>query len=139
MDGGEMLDRFLPQASELQKKHLLKQQGERYRRAELHRVRAFAGVRDLFARLKQEGCAVGIATTCKQDELAAYDQSVQALDLADAIACGDDTRHGKPDPALYRLALAKLGLAETCRAMAVAIVPTMPSQLKRSVCRQPGC
>jgi hypothetical protein len=55
MDGGEMLDRFLPQASELQKKHLLKQQGERYRRAELHRVRAFAGVRDLFARLKQEG------------------------------------------------------------------------------------
>jgi phosphoglycolate phosphatase-like HAD superfamily hydrolase len=55
-------------------------------------------MRDPFARLKQEGCAVGIVTTCKQDELAAYDRSMQALDLADAIACGDDARHGKPDP-----------------------------------------
>jgi phosphoglycolate phosphatase-like HAD superfamily hydrolase len=119
MGGGEMLDRLLPRASERQKKYLLNQQGERYRRDELHRVRAFAGVRDLFAHLKQEGCAVRIATTCKQDELVAYDRSIQALDLADAIACGDDARHGKPDPALYRLALAKLGFGETCRAMAV--------------------
>jgi len=59
MDAGEMLDRLLPRASKLQRKLLLKQQGERDRRDELHRVRAFAGVRDLFARLKQEGATIG--------------------------------------------------------------------------------
>jgi phosphoglycolate phosphatase-like HAD superfamily hydrolase len=40
-----------------------------------------------------------------------------------AIACGDDARHGKPDPALYHLALAKLGFAETCRAIAIGDSP----------------
>ena len=37
----------------------------------------------------------------------------------DAVACGDDAKHGKPHPDLYQVALEKLGLAEPARAMAV--------------------
>jgi phosphoglycolate phosphatase-like HAD superfamily hydrolase len=32
-------------------------------------------------------------------------------DLIDAMACGDDVEHGKPDPRLIGLALGKLGIS----------------------------
>jgi HAD superfamily hydrolase (TIGR01549 family) len=123
MDGSEMLDLLLPEVPKQIKKRLLKMEGETYRRDYLAKGRAFEGVRDLFQALKERGYALGIATTCKQDELSAYDREMQVLKLTDAVACGDDAKHGKPHPDLHRIALEKLGLSEPSRAVAVGDTP----------------
>ena len=34
---------------------------------------------------------------------------MDVADLVDAVACGEDVKHDKPDPALLQLALARLG------------------------------
>jgi len=40
---------------------------------------------------------LGIATTCKRDELACYDEKMAGvLARADAVASGDDVEKGKP-------------------------------------------
>lgn len=123
MDGGDMLDRLLPEASKKEKQRLLKVQGETYRKDYLHLGRPFFGVRDLLVALKRRGVALGIATTCKGDELREYDKHMQVLDLVDAIACGDDPSKGKPHPDLYHAALGKLGLNEPGSAIAVGDSP----------------
>jgi phosphoglycolate phosphatase-like HAD superfamily hydrolase len=40
-----------------------------------------------------------------------YLSLLNVSDLIDAMACGDDVEHGKPDPRLVGLALRKLGVA----------------------------
>src|SRR5436190_670944 len=62
MDGSDMLDRLLPEAGKSEKDHLLNAQ-----------TRAFPGVLDLIQRLKERRCLLAIATSCKGDELKAYD------------------------------------------------------------------
>jgi phosphoglycolate phosphatase-like HAD superfamily hydrolase len=123
MDGSEMLDILLPGAREQVKEHLLKTQGETYRRDYLGRGRAFEGVHGLFQALRETGYGLGIATTCNQDELSAYDRKMQVLRLTDAVACGDDAQHGKPHPDLYRIALQKLRVRVPSSAMAVGDTP----------------
>src|SRR5436190_9939751 len=123
MDGADMLERLLPDQSTGHRQDLLKAQGERYRRDYLALARPFDGVRELFTTLKQTGFPIGIATTCKKDELSSYDRSMRVLELTDAIACGDDAEKGKPHPDLYHVALRKLGVREPSFAMGVGDTP----------------
>jgi phosphoglycolate phosphatase-like HAD superfamily hydrolase len=123
MDGHDMLDRLLPGVPTTEKEVLLKAQGERYRRSYLHLGRPFAGVRDLITGLKKDGYRLAIATTCKADELKAYDAHMGILDSIDAVACGSDASHGKPHSDLFRLALRKLPGLEPRKAMAVGDTP----------------
>ena len=123
MDGADMLERLLPDQSKKHKKGLLKAQGDRYRRDYLALARPFYGVRELFKTLKQRGFALGIATTCKKDELRSYDHSMRVLELTDAVACGNDVEKGKPHPDLYHAALQKLGVMEPGTATAVGDTP----------------
>jgi phosphoglycolate phosphatase-like HAD superfamily hydrolase len=69
MDGADMLDRLLPSAPDFEKKRLLEVQGTHYRRIYPAQTTAFPGVRDLFITLKRCSFALGIATSCKKDEL----------------------------------------------------------------------
>jgi phosphoglycolate phosphatase-like HAD superfamily hydrolase len=110
MDGSWMLERLLPKESEDVRQQLLEKQGERYRTAFLPLARPFTGVHELIEELKGRGVAVGLATTCKTDELVAYDEHVQIRQLVDAIVCGESVQHGKPDPALLRDCLSMLGI-----------------------------
>jgi HAD superfamily hydrolase (TIGR01509 family) len=123
MDGSDMLDLVLPGAPKELKKRLLKTQGETYRRDYLGKGQAFEGVRDLFQALRERSFAIGIATTCKQDELSAYDRQMKVLKFTDAVACGDDALHGKPHPDLYRIALEKLRVRVPSSAMAIGDTP----------------
>jgi HAD superfamily hydrolase (TIGR01509 family) len=123
MDGAWMLDQLLPRESQDTRHRLLKAQGDSYRTEFLLRARPFPGVRRLFERLKQRDVSIGIATTCHEDELAAYDKQLGVLEIADALVCGDMVKHGKPDPSLFRTCLAKLQVADPARAVAIGDTP----------------
>jgi phosphoglycolate phosphatase-like HAD superfamily hydrolase len=142
MDGAEMLGCLLPDVPEREGKAVLAEQGKRYRRDFIRLGRPFPFVRDLFALLKERRDSLGIATTCKRDELLICDRHMDVLALADAVASGDEATRGKPDPALYRLAIEKLGIAIPQTAMAVGDSPydaihTMRSPQPRLVFRAP--
>jgi HAD superfamily hydrolase (TIGR01549 family) len=123
MDGSWMLDRLLPEHSADTRQQLVKGQGERYQAEYLERVQAFPAVRDLFVTLKQQGVALGIATSCQRDELQAYDRLIHVLDLVDAVACGGMVTHGKPDPALFTTCVRELAGAQPGRAIAIGDTP----------------
>jgi HAD superfamily hydrolase (TIGR01509 family) len=123
MDGTWMLEQLLPRESQDIKHRLLEAQGDCYRTQFLLRARPFPGVRELFERLKQRDVLIGIATTCQEDELAAYDKQLGVLEITDAVACGEMAKHGKPDPSLLRKCLAKLQVADPSSAVAVGDTP----------------
>jgi len=123
MDGAWMLERLLPTEPDEVRQQLLKDQGERYRTAFLRLARPFTGVRELIEDLKGRGMAVGLATTCKSDELTAYDEHLQIRPVADAIVCGEAVKHGKPDPALLSGCLRTLGIDDPLTAVAIGDTP----------------
>jgi HAD superfamily hydrolase (TIGR01549 family) len=53
---------------------------------------------------------IALATDCKGPELKHYLSLLNINEFIEAMACGDDVEHGKPDPRLVGLALRKLGL-----------------------------
>ena len=123
MDGSDMLDRLLPQAGHSEKTHLLKSQGELYRRAYMPLAKPFPGATDTVRWLKARHHVLGIATTCKDDELQAYDDRMDVLGLMDAVACGGDASSGKPHPDLFYLVMKKLNVTEPKCALAVGDTP----------------
>jgi phosphoglycolate phosphatase-like HAD superfamily hydrolase len=84
---------------------VLEAQGEMYEAKYLGSVKAFTGVRDVFEALREGGGRIAVATDCKGPELSHYRSLLNVDDLIDAMACGDDVEHGKPDPRLVGLAL----------------------------------
>ena len=124
MDGREMLDHLLPQASPRQKRHLLDAQGERYRRAYLGLAQPFERVESLFIALRRRRLLLGIATTCKRDELDGYAEKMAGvLAQVDAVASGDDVNRGKPHPDLYEVVLRRMGLAYGASGIAIGDTP----------------
>jgi HAD superfamily hydrolase (TIGR01509 family) len=123
MDGSDMLGRLLPRAEHSEKERLLKSQGKVYRRDYLSLARPLPGVADLVRRLKEQHYILGIATTCKEDELKAYDAKMGVLEFLDAVACGDDASRGKPHPDLFYQALKKLNITDSRRVLAVGDTP----------------
>jgi phosphoglycolate phosphatase-like HAD superfamily hydrolase len=109
MDGDEMLSLLVPGLDEQARKKILTAEGERYRAVFLPRVRAFPGVRAVFAAIRSRGGRIALATDCQSDELKRYRDLMNVDDLIDAIACGDEVSRGKPDPGLVELALDHLG------------------------------
>jgi phosphoglycolate phosphatase-like HAD superfamily hydrolase len=123
MDGQWMLDHLLPEEPPDYKQRLLKAQGESYRRDFLCRAQPFPAVRQLFETLKRDRVLIGIATTCQKDELAAYNERLNILDLTDSVACGEMVKHGKPDPGLFQACLSGLQITDPSRAVAIGDTP----------------
>jgi phosphoglycolate phosphatase-like HAD superfamily hydrolase len=123
MDGGDMLERLLPDLGRAEKKRLLEAHGKLYCGDYLPLTRPFAGVRPLFVALKQQKYTLAIATSCTGDELKSYDETMQVLELVDAVACGDDIPTGKPHPDLFCDVLRQLQVGEAQHVMAVGDTP----------------
>jgi HAD superfamily hydrolase (TIGR01509 family) len=123
IDGNDMLDRLLPHVEKSDKKRLLKAHGERYRRAHMPLAKPFPHVPHLLRRLKEQQRVLGVATTCNDDELKAYDNRMNVLEFVDAVACGDDASKGKPHPDLFYQVLKKLGVTEPDCVLAVGDTP----------------
>jgi len=110
LDGDQTLQLIAPDLSELDRKKVLEAQGKVYEGKYLRSVTAFMGVREAFEALTRGDGRIALATDCKGPALKHYLSLLQVDDLIDAMACGDDVEHGKPDPRLVGLALRKLGL-----------------------------
>jgi len=88
---------------------IIEMHGKRYREKYLPRVTAFPDVRTLFERVKRARRRIALATSASADELDHYLSLLNVGDLVDAVACGDDVQHDKPDSALIEVALLRAG------------------------------
>jgi phosphoglycolate phosphatase-like HAD superfamily hydrolase len=111
LDGDQTLQLVAPDLNAPERQVVLEAQGRMYEAKYLGSVKAFAGVRDVFGALREGGGRIALATDCKGPELSHYRSLLNVDDLIDAMACGDDVEHGKPDPRLIGLALGKLGIS----------------------------
>jgi phosphoglycolate phosphatase-like HAD superfamily hydrolase len=109
-DGHDMLHALLPG------RHvgrvvprILEARWHRYRDAYLPRVAAFPKVRALFERVKRAGQLIALATSSSADELDHYLVLTNTGDLVDAVACGEDVQHDKPNSALIEVVLLRAG------------------------------
>jgi phosphoglycolate phosphatase-like HAD superfamily hydrolase len=123
MDGDWMLEQLLPTVDADVRQKLLKVHGDEYRAGFIHQAQPFGGLRDLFEQLKGREIAIGIATTCKKDELTIYDERMKVVELADAVVCGETVKHGKPDSALLEECLRSLKVASPGAALGVGDTP----------------
>lgn len=122
LDTDDMLARLVPDIDAGDKRAITQSQGRRYRESYLPTVGAFAGTHLVLERLRRDGHAIGLATSCQRDELAVYVKLAGIAGLFDAVACGDDKgMRGKPHPHLLNLVLRRLGRAE--RAIDVGDTP----------------
>ena len=98
-------------------------------------VEPLPGARDLIVRLKEEGHAVVLASSAKEDEVDHYLDLLDARGLADAWTMSDDVEVTKPAPDLVKAALDKVSgssgavmLGDStfdCEAAAKTDVPTV--------------
>lgn len=123
MDGDEMLTILAPALDENARKDILKAQGERYRAVYLTRVQAFPGMREVFSEIKSQGARIALATDCQPDELKRYRGLINADDLIDAVACGDEVSKGKPAPEVVEIALHRLGRTPAALATMIGDTP----------------
>jgi HAD superfamily hydrolase (TIGR01509 family) len=108
LDGDQTLQLVAPDLPAEERKKVLEVRGMIYEEKYLKSVKPFIGVRDIFKELTARGGRIALATDCKGPELKHYRSLLNVDDLIDAMACGDDVDHGKPDPRLVGLALRKL-------------------------------
>ena len=80
-------------------------------REELHRTLDLApGIREWFARAAERGLRLAVASSSVREWVCGNLDRAGALDRIDVLACGDEVDAHKPDPAVYLLALRRLGL-----------------------------
>ena len=101
----------------------------------IEEVEPLPGARDLIQRLKDDGHAVVLASSAKQDEVDHYLDLLDARELADAWTMSDDVEVTKPAPDLVKAALDKVDGSEgavmlgdstfDCEAAARADMPTI--------------
>jgi HAD superfamily hydrolase (TIGR01509 family) len=70
-----------------------------------------AGVKDLLLEAKAAGLKLAIASSSDHDWVSGWTQKHGILEFFDALATRYEVEHVKPDPALFLLALHKLGVA----------------------------
>ena len=100
----------IPEASDDERRAILREHSTIYERDYLPSVKAFDGVRDVFKVLSGQGGRVALATDCKGLAFKRYMSLLDADEFIAATACGDDVEHGKPDPRLVGMALHKLAI-----------------------------
>jgi phosphoglycolate phosphatase-like HAD superfamily hydrolase len=102
---------------------IIEMQGQRYREKYLPQVTAFTDVRPLFERVKGARGRIALATSASADELDHYLALLGVGDLVDAVACGDDVQHDKPDSALIEVALLRAGKVTPAEAVMIGDSP----------------
>lgn len=73
-------------------------------------VRILPGARELLLALKEEGIPRSVASSTPKENLNALFAATGLGALFDAVVCGDDVSHGKPDPEVFLKAASLLGL-----------------------------
>ena len=96
-------------------------------------VEAKAGAQQLMSYLKEKGIKAAIATSSPLDRTKMYLASVGLKDAFDKLISGYMVKKGKPEPDIYLLAAAELGL-EPCECLALEDSPTGILSASRAGC-----
>ena len=75
----------------------------------LPRVRPFPKVRELFERVKEDGMAIALASSAREEELERHKKSLRIEDLLETSTSADDAERSKPHPDIFQAALDRLG------------------------------
>lgn len=122
--GDQLLPVFFSQA-ELEEfgEEMEEYRGEIYKRDYLPRVRSFPEVRELFARIRQDGKRIALASSAKKEELAEYKKIARIEDLVEEQASADDAEKSKPHPDIFEAALGQLGDIRAAEALVIGDTP----------------
>jgi HAD superfamily hydrolase (TIGR01549 family) len=85
------------------------ERGKIFKRNFLKKIKPFAGVRELFEKLKADGKRIALASSAPQDELAVYKKIADIEDLVEEETSADDAEKSKPEPDIFLAALNRLG------------------------------
>jgi HAD superfamily hydrolase (TIGR01509 family) len=88
------------------------------------------GARELLRRLEDREISLGLATSSPRQEVGRYLRDMR-LECFQVVVCGDDVERSKPDPALYELAVGRMG-EEAARCAAVEDAPNGVIAAKRA-------
>jgi HAD superfamily hydrolase (TIGR01509 family) len=94
-----------------------------FAREYMGRIEPFPEVRALFERVRDAGFAIVLASSGKQEEVAHHLKLIGAEDLVVSTTSADDAEHSKPDPDIFRSALAKLDGVAAADAVVVGDSP----------------
>ncbi|PYS45623.1 MAG: HAD family hydrolase [Acidobacteria bacterium] len=97
--------------------------GRLYKREYLPRVRPFPKVRELFLRIKEDGKALSLASSAKEEELKIYKRLADIEDLVEEETSADDADKTKPHPDIFEAALKHLGDLSASEAIVVGDTP----------------
>ena len=96
-------------------------------------VETKAGVHELLAYLKENGIKAAIATSSPLERTEKYLAFVGLADAFDKVISGYMVKKGKPEPDIYELAAAELGL-EACECLALEDSPSGILSANRAGC-----
>lgn len=68
------------------------------------------GLGELIGYLKENGYKIAVATATDFDRAVPYLEKAKVYGKLDAVCCGPQVEHGKPDPDIYLFAAQKLGV-----------------------------
>ncbi len=94
-----------------------------FRELYLPQVVAFPAVRRLFARLRDDGKQLALASSAKEDELGHYVRVAGIEGLYDAATSAADADRTKPHPDVFEAVLRKLGSPPPARCVVVGDTP----------------
>lgn len=86
---------------------------ELYRAAARRGVELLPGVRPLLEALREAGFRQAIGSSAPRANVELIAEVTQSGAYFDAVSCAEDTTRGKPDPQVFLVAAAKLGLPPT--------------------------
>jgi HAD superfamily hydrolase (TIGR01549 family) len=114
---GEGADRlipaFAPSAMPNDKRKELEQfRSELFKRSYLDKIKPFPNVKELFERIKADGCKLVLASSCAADEIDQYKAIAGISDMTDHDVTADDADSSKPSPDIFLQALDRLAPIE---------------------------
>ncbi len=107
---GEILRHFLGDLSDEEAGEYGRRKDIIFRRMQLE-VTPVPGVLELIRSLDRAGVALALATSASRSRALSTLARLGLEDLFRVVVTGEDVASGKPDPAVYRMACARLGIA----------------------------
>jgi len=89
----------------------------------LPKIRAFPKVRELFQRLRKEGCRIALASSAKEEELKHYVKICRLEGLFEEATSKDEVDKSKPHPDIFAAAMKRLGNPDVSDTVVVGDTP----------------
>ncbi|HJU04343.1 MAG TPA: HAD family hydrolase [Nitrospiraceae bacterium] len=122
--GDQLMPVFVP-AEDLKRigKELEEYRKNLFKKKFLPQVRPFPKVRELFLKMQERGLQIALASSGKEEEVAAYKRIAGIEDLVEEETSSDDAKRSKPHPDIFHAALDKLVPLKPDQILAVGDTP----------------